>query len=202
MPTIEEGDTWGILGGGFDPIHNGHLNLANEMLIKKHLSGVLFVLSHRHPCKNPDENALYNDRVAMLKLALSPHAKFHICEIEAEQQLPGYTLDTIRALKSTYSKTTFRFIIGADNLLHLPSWYKSKELVKEVKFLVGARPRFELGTKWQFPSDSIDLITIEPIDVSSSMVRGYIRNGASDMILDRLIPSSVKEYIISHRLYS
>ncbi|MCD6346954.1 MAG: nicotinate (nicotinamide) nucleotide adenylyltransferase [Candidatus Zixiibacteriota bacterium] len=201
MSTIEDGGTWGILGGAFDPIHNGHLNLAERVLSKKNLSGILFALSYQHPCKKLDTNAPYKDRVAMLKLALEPYTIFHLCEIEAEQKLTGYTLDTVRALKSTYSKAEFRFIIGSDNLSQLPSWYKLHELMDEIIFLVGARPGFELKSEWQFSKDSLELISIEPVDVSSSLIRQYIREDVSDLILDRLLPKSVREYILSRDLY-
>ncbi|MBU8933117.1 MAG: nicotinate (nicotinamide) nucleotide adenylyltransferase [candidate division Zixibacteria bacterium] len=201
MPAIEDGGTWGILGGAFDPVHNGHLNLARQLLIVQDLSGVIFIPSCFHPCKNSRESTSYQDRVAMLKLALEPQLDFEICEIEADQQLSGYTLDTIRALKTTYTTASFRFIIGADNLRQLPSWHKPEELLEEVVFLVGSRPGFDFGPQWQLPCDRIELIPIEPVDISSSLVRQSLKEGISGVILDRLVPASVCEYIASHRLY-
>ena len=85
MPNPENGSKWGILGGSFDPIHNGHINLANLICSKKEFDGVLIVPTVNHPDKSRLSEANYSDRVAMLKTALLEMTEFFICEIEAEE---------------------------------------------------------------------------------------------------------------------
>lgn len=201
MPAIEEGGTWGVLGGAFDPVHNGHLNLALQIRTIRELDGVIFVPTAFHPDKDHRDGATYRERVDMLDLALKACEDFEVCEIEATQKLSGYTLDTLRALKTTYPETTFQFIVGADNLWQLPSWHKPQALLEEFIFLVGSRPGFELGEQWQLPRDSIELIPIEPVDVSSSLVRQSTKKGSNDSALSPLIPNSVRQYITAHGLY-
>ena len=84
MPNPENGGKWGILGGSFDPIHNGHINLAHSICSKKKLDGVLLVPAVKHPNKSRLSVANYSDRLAMLKADLAVVSKFLIFEIESE----------------------------------------------------------------------------------------------------------------------
>lgn len=199
MPNPENGGSWGILGGSFDPIHNGHVNLAIEICSKKQLDGVLVVPAVKHPNKNRLSEANYLDRVAMMKAALLGMTKFLICEIEAEENLSGYTIDTVRALKMRFPKVKFYFIIGSDNISIIDNWYMAEELKSEVEFIAGTRPGSGNIVKSQL---SVELVEIPELDVSSSEIRKMIKNGSSYEELKHYVPASAVEYILKKGVYN
>jgi len=201
MPKPERGGVWGILGGTFDPVHYGHIVLAEAICDKKALSGALFIPAYRHPFKDNDEHAPYSDRVIMLRMALEDNDMLLVNEIEAARELSGYTLDTIRTLKETYPDTEFRFIIGADNLDQINRWHEPKKLLDEVLILAGARPGWQLELEGNLPSDRIELVPAETPDISSTRLREMIRSGISDEQLRRYLPASVLDYIRKENLY-
>ncbi|MCH9024557.1 MAG: nicotinate (nicotinamide) nucleotide adenylyltransferase, partial [candidate division Zixibacteria bacterium] len=196
MPSPEKGSRWGILGGSFDPIHNGHINLANWICSKKELDGVLIVPAVKHPNKSRLSEANYLDRVAMIKAALLGMTKFLICEIEAEESLSGYTIDTIRALKKRFPKVKFYFIIGSDNIGIIDNWYMAEELKSEVKFIAGTRPGSGNTDKSKLP---VELVEIPELDISSSEIRKMIKSGCSFEKLTDYVPASAAEYIFKKR---
>ena len=218
-PTPDQGGSWGILGGTFDPVHRGHLALAGEVCEQKELTGALFVPSIRHPFKQGQCQASFSDRVAMLRLAVENHACFLVSEIEAEMDLSGYTLDTVRACKQRYPRAEFSFIVGADILGELKQWHNPEQILREVRILVGSRPPYDkkqlvaqkkLATQKQlvaqkqlaaFPSDRIELVPTSLVDISSTEVRQKIGDNISSDELDRLIPSKVRQYIQQRKLY-
>ena len=201
MPVPDDGGNWGILGGTFDPVHFGHINLAQEIKSIKKLDGVLFIPSINHPCKEPVCYATFVDRVNMLKAALKKYSEFIIGEIESELELSGYTFDTITALKKKYPKTSFNFIIGSDNILQLTTWYKAEDLFKSVKFLVGTRPGFKFEFPEGLPKDNIEFIETPVVKISSSYIRKLLKDGAPSETIDKFIPAEVREYIIKRKLY-
>ena len=198
MPNPENGGSWGILGGNFDPIHNGHINLANWICRKKRLEGILVIPAVKHPNKSRLSEANYSDRVAVLKAALLEIAEFYICEIEAEESLSGYTIDTIRALKKRYPKVKFYFIIGSDNISIIDNWYMAEELKSEVQFIAGSRPGSGNSAKSQLP---VELIEIPELDISSSEIRKMIKSGSSFEELTRYLPAGAVEYILEKGIY-
>ncbi len=201
MRSPEDGGSWGILGGSFDPVHNGHINLANWICSKKNLDGVLFVPAVKHPNKNRQSEADYSDRVAMIKTALLGITEIVICEIEAEEKLSGYTIDTIRALKKRYPKAEFYFIIGADNISMIEKWHMSGELKKEIKFLAGSRPSTNKSNYPESANSDIEFIEIPELDISSSEIRKKVREGFSFEDIARDVPASAVEYIFEKGLY-
>lgn len=202
MPEPETRPIWGVLGGAFDPVHLGHIKLAEGICAKKNLAGVLFVPSYNHPFKADTERTPYALRVEMLRLALEPHSALHTCEIEDELDLSGFTIDTIRALKERYPERAFRFIMGADNLEQLPEWHRPTELLREVRFLVGARPGYMLHVRVNdLPTDRLELVETELMDVSSSEIRSRLRRGESAEALKPVVPQAVLTFIERKKLY-
>lgn len=199
MPNPENGGKWGILGGSFDPIHKGHINLANWICSKKQLDGILVIPAVKHPNKSRLSVAKYSDRVTMLKAALSETTEFFICEIEAEKNLSGYTIDTIRALKKRYPKVEFYFIIGSDNIRIIDNWYMAEELKSEVKFIAGTRPGSGNTDKSKLP---VELVEIPELDISSSEIRKMIKHGSSFEELTLYVPASAAEYILEKGIYN
>ena len=199
MPNPENGGKWGILGGSFDPIHNGHINLANWIYSKKELDGVLVVPTVKHPNKSRLSEANYLDRIAMIKAALLGMTKFLICEIEAEENLSSYTIYTIRALKKRFPKVEFYFIIGSDNIGIIDNWYMAEELKTEVEFIAGTRPGSDKTDKSKVP---VELVEIPELDISSSEIRKMIKNGCSLEKLTHYVPASAVEYILEKGIYN
>ncbi len=199
MPNPENGGKWGILGGSFDPIHNGHINLAHSICSKKKLDGVLVIPAVKHPNKSRLSVANYSERVAMLEAALVDLSKFLVCEIEEEENLSGYTIDTIRALKKRFPKVSFYFIIGSDNISIIDNWYMAEELSSEVEFIAGSRPGSDYNNKSQLP---VELVEIPELDISSSEIRKMIKSGSSFEDMIKYVPASAAEYIFKKGIYN
>lgn len=200
MPDPEQGGRWGILGGTFDPVHVGHLSLAEQMRERKKLDGVLFIPAWRHPFKD-ECRASYADRVAMLKLALHGRNSFSVCEIEKEEHLPGHSLGTVRALRQRYSRATFHFIIGQDNLPEITRWHRPEQLMKEVTVLVGSRLCDENESSTGLSLDGVEMVATSLVPVSSTEIRRLLKEGSPREQLTRMMPKSVLDYIAQKGLY-
>ena len=200
-PVPDNGGNWGILGGTFDPVHFGHINLALEIKNKKQLDGVIFIPSINHPCKEPACYESYEDRVRMLEISLKDYSEFIISKIESEQELSGYTFDTITALKQKYTKANYYFIVGSDNVSQLSTWYNAEQLLESVKFLVGTRPGFKFELPNGFSGDNIEFIETSVVKSSSTYIRKLIKGEADSEIIDKFIPLEVRNYIKERKLY-
>jgi nicotinate-nucleotide adenylyltransferase len=201
MPSPEHGGNWGLFGGAFDPVHNGHLNLAREILRVKQYTGILFVPSYNPPRKRGGCVASFEDRVAMLQIALLDTPNFQISEIERESDAPGYTLLTVRAIKKRFPKATFEFIIGADLLGELPGWYETDEILKEIRIVAGSRPGSESKIPIGFPEGSIEVLATSLVDLASSDIRTRLPHDLPREELLAMVAPAVADYIASHGLY-
>lgn len=201
MPGPEAHQHWGVLGGLFDPVHNGHLNLATGILLAAHLDGVLLIPSFAPPHREVGSAATFEQRVEMLKLAIESYRRLFVSEIEKDLASPTFTLQTLTSLKKRFPDTNFSFIIGADNLKPFTTWHRWREILRETRLLVGTRPGSEMTTPSEFPRDRVQLIEIEPVNVSSTSVRRAIAEGISQSDLANLVPPRIAAYIIEHGLY-
>lgn len=201
MSGPEQGGTWGVLGGTFDPVHVGHLALASQVCQAKNLTGALFVPAYRHPFKRARSHASYDDRVAMLRRGIQGQSNFQISEIEAEQQLSGYTVDTIRALKRAFPEALFYFMVGADNIDQIEQWRNPSELLAETVILAGARPGYKPRRGGRFAADRIEFVPTDTADISSTALREMIGRGESRDKLCQWIPEEVLDYVEVKRLY-
>jgi nicotinate-nucleotide adenylyltransferase len=201
-PHPADGGHWGILGGAFDPVHNGHLTLASEIRNARQLDGVLLVPTFRHPTKGQTCRASFEDRFKMLKLAVSAYSWLQLSPIEKQPTpLSGYTLDTVLALKAAYSGATFYFIVGADNLGEMESWYKPEEVLAQARLLVGSRPNFDQKLLNSFPADRIEIIRTSLVDASSTEIRKLFASEPGAAHAVTLVPESVVQYITDKGLY-
>ncbi|EFV73532.1 nicotinate-nucleotide adenylyltransferase [Bacillus sp. BT1B_CT2] len=183
----------GIFGGTFDPPHNGHLLMANEVLYKLDLDEIWFMPNQIPPHKQKNSFSLSMHRVEMLKLAISGKEQFKLETIELEREGPSYTFDTVRLLKDRYPDHEFYFIIGADMVEYLPKWSNIDKLVNMIQFVGVKRPGFQIETP--YPLVFVDVPIFE---VSSSLLRDRIKNRQPT---DYLIPDEVKVYVKENRLY-
>ncbi len=193
----------GLLGGTFNPVHEGHLSIAREALRLFDLDAVWFIPCAVPPHKPTTGLAPNADRLAMLRLAIAGEPRFDALPIEFDRPGASYTLDTVRALQSLHPHRAFVFIVGADTLPELPTWHRPLELLSLIRIVSLARPGFapdpasiHLPPPW--PGKLLaDLRTGRPLDVSSRDLRAKIAAGQSVP----LVPEPVLRYIQEHNLY-
>jgi nicotinate-nucleotide adenylyltransferase len=183
----------GIIGGTFDPPHNGHLLIANEVYHALQLDEVWFMPNQIPPHKMGKDVASAHDRTEMLKLAIEKEPHFVLCLIELERQGPSYTYDTIVQLKKKHPDTEFYFIIGSDMVEYLPKWYNITKLLELITFVGVTRPGYTLST----PYDIVKL-EIPEFAVSSSLIRDRFK---SRKTTHYLLPEKVQDYIERNGLY-
>ncbi len=194
----------GILGGTFDPPHNGHLLIAEQATHKLQLAQVLFIPARQPPHKLGEPISPLRDRVAMLQRALSGKPTFLISMIEAERPGPSYTVDTLRELRrDTSPGAELFFIMGMDSLETLPTWHKPEEIVQLARLAVLSRPGHHAdldALERQIPGIKASVIFLRApeLDVSASEIRERVARGES---IAGLVPPAVAEYIRQHQLY-
>src|SRR5262249_2907331 len=130
----------GVFGGTFDPVHLGHLILAEQCREQGALDRVLFLPAARPPHKQERELTAFDRRVEMLALALAGHTAFAIDELEKERAGPSYTVDTLGLLRQRDPQAELFLILGADSLVDLPFWYEPAKIVELANLLIVARP--------------------------------------------------------------
>ena len=185
----------GILGGTFNPIHVGHLVLAEEAREKLNLDKVIFVPAYIPPHKKDDELADPNDRFKMVELALRGNSDFEVSAFEIDAKTTSYSVETLKAFKKKYGEEAkLFFITGADSLGEIYSWKEVDQIFKLSKFIVANRPGYDMANV----PNGIDVVTITSLEISSSLIRKKIGEGKS---IRYLVPEPVREYIIARRLY-
>lgn len=195
----------GILGGTFDPIHNGHLAIAEEARAYLNLTEVLFLPSGRPWMKSERTISPANHRVEMIKLAIKARPYFKLSTIETDQQGPSYSIDTVAKLKAqSAAATVLYFILGWDSLAMLPRWKEPSKLI-EMCFLVAIpRPGYsrpdmkKLEAEIPGVSKKVILLDKPRIDISATEIRDKVAQGLS---IGRLVPEAVALYINENGLY-
>lgn len=201
MPNPEPQEKWGILGGSFDPVHLGHLVLANAAIASKHLTGVLLIPSVKNPLKKTESTASFGDRLAMLKLAIDNNKQLEVSDIEERERLSGYTFDTVTALKRYYPNREFEFLIGADLLADLPKWHRIDELIALVPFIAISRPEYDFSLIPAAYKNNIEVIETDTPDISSTEIRKLLKTRPFPKRLNALLPTPVISYIENRGLY-
>ncbi|MFH1507043.1 MAG: nicotinate-nucleotide adenylyltransferase [Candidatus Omnitrophota bacterium] len=185
----------GILGGTFNPIHIGHLILAEEAREKLKLDRVVFVPAYLPPHKNNSNIAPARHRLAMIKLAIQGNNHFFASGVEIKRGGRSYTIDTLKKFQELYPKDQLYFITGSDLLNYLDEWKDLKEIVRMVKFVTATRPGYPLDKIPHY----ITTIGIRAVDISGFEVRQCIKKKKS---FRYLVAESVYKYIIKYKLYN
>lgn len=183
----------GILGGNFNPVHNAHLVVADQVRQQLGLDQVLLMPEYEPPHVDKKETINETHRLKMLELAIAGVEGLDIETIELERKGISYTYDTMKLLTEQHPDTDYYFIIGADMVDYLPKWHRIDELVELVQFVGVQRPRYKAGTS--YPVIWVDLPLL---DISSSMVRDFIAQGRTPNFL---LPKPVLDYIEKEGLY-
>lgn len=184
----------GILGGAFDPPHNGHMIIAETALKQLQLDEIRFIPTNIPPHKQASQ-ASAEDRLEMLQLAIAStnYSKFVIDTIELNRKGPSYTFDTVSELFGREPNTKFYFIIGGDMIEYLPHWYKIDELFEYITFIGVPRPSYNKVTTY-----SVQMLEMKEMELSSSDIRRKIQGG---LAINHLVPENVANFIKEKGLY-
>lgn len=183
----------GILGGNFNPVHNAHLVVADQVRQQLCLDKVLLMPEYAPPHLDKKETIDEKHRLRMLELAIEGVEGLDIETIELERKGISYTYDTMKLLIEENPDVDYYFIIGADMVDYLPKWYKIDELIKMVQFVGVQRPKYKAGTS--YPVIWVDM---PMMDISSSLIRHHFETGCRPNFLT---PPAVIDYIEKEGLY-
>ena len=195
----------GILGGTFNPIHCGHIHLAQKAMSAAGLDRVLFIPSGVCYMKDQSEILPTKERIKMVKLALQEYPYFDISTIETDRQGNSYSHETIHALQRQCPDTEFFFLTGADTIFAMEEWKDPVSIFRSVVILAACRPGISQERlqeqisylKSKYEAD-IRLIVQDYVDISSSDIRRALRNRGS---IHGLVPQSVENYIRINHFY-
>lgn len=197
----------GLFGGTFDPVHYGHLLLAEQCREQCQLDEVWFLPSGSPPHKQDATITVAKQRVEMLELATAGHLGFRVNDIELKRSGPTYTVDTLRALtaESDQPGRELFFLIGADSLDELVTWREPEEIAKLATIAAVNRggeplPESDIVRERLGPDIAAGIQTVEipGTDISSTDIRRRVANGRS---IRYMVPRAVEEFIIQHGLY-
>jgi nicotinate-nucleotide adenylyltransferase len=195
----------GILGGTFDPIHNGHLAIAGEAKAYLNLNETVFLPAGQPWMKSDRTISAAEDRTAMIRLAIQSRPDCKLSTMEIEHQGASFSVDTLAAMKTQSAEPSeLYFILGWDNLSKLPYWKEPRKLI-ELCYLVAAprpgalRPNMKILEK-EIPGISKRVILLEKprLDISATQIR---KNVAKGVPITGMVPAAVEEYIKEHGLY-
>jgi nicotinate-nucleotide adenylyltransferase len=190
----------GLYGGTFDPIHLGHLILAECCREACDLDRVWFVVAGSPPHKPAPGRTPVEDRLEMVRIAIAGHAAFEVSEIEARRPGPNYSVETLEAVRRERPEDELHFLIGADSLVDLPLWRQPERILELATLIVANRPGIASASDIDLggPSPSIRYVDIPPIGVSSSDLR---RRVAESRSIRYQVPRGVEAYIEANALY-
>jgi nicotinate-nucleotide adenylyltransferase len=216
----------GILGGSFDPVHNGHIGLAAHSLEKFKLDNILFVPAYLSPHKLDLKPAEPRHRLAMLKLAIAPYPFFLASEIELKKKEVSFTIDTLSDLTARHPETDFFLIMGKDAFASIKTWKSVHPLLGMCHVIVATRPGYSLdgiegciknifaqsGSPYSSATlegdvrvfhhlknnTTLNFFDLIPMDVSSTAIREKMN---SHLEIKNLLPPEVENYMITNQLY-
>ncbi|MDB6034476.1 MAG: nicotinate (nicotinamide) nucleotide adenylyltransferase [Verrucomicrobiales bacterium] len=186
----------GLFGGSFDPVHIGHLLVAQAAMEEMGLDWLYFIPAAQSPFKPDTKPAPASERLRLLRLALAGHNRYSIDDQEIQRGAPSYTIETVRTYRSKFPEANLYYLIGADHIPLLPKWRESEQLGNLVEFITIPRPGEPPGM-WHPPFRQ-HLLKGFPVGVSSSQIRGRAKAG---LPLEGLVPRQVAEAIHNNRLY-
>lgn len=186
----------GLFFGSFNPIHVGHLIIANIALQATDLDEVWFVVSPQNPFKK-NKNLLHEfDRLDLVRAAIADEFHFRVTDVEFGMTRPSYTIDTLAVLTEKYPQHQFALIIGEDNLASFPKWKNYQIILNDFGLIVYPRPDSKVSDLGVHPN--VKMIEAPQMDISATLIRSMVREGKS---IKYLVPESVEALIISRKLF-
>lgn len=186
----------GIFSGSFNPIHIGHLALANYLLEFEGLDEIWFVVTPQNPLKSKESLVLDETRAQMVEMAIQDCSHFKVSRIEFELPRPSYTVNTLKALEERHPDREFFFLIGADNWLIFHKWYQNEVIKNNYNILIYPRRGYLAYIDPEYPN--IKVVHAPLIEVSSTFIRDSLARGKN---MRYFMSSKVYEYVKKHHLY-
>lgn len=187
----------GILGGSFNPVHIGHIILADFIVQRTDISQVWLMLSPLNPLKaNPEELISDSHRLEMLRIATEGNPRLQPCDIELSMPQPSYSINSLNRLQELHPDKQFSLIIGSDNWLMFDRWRSYEEIIKNFSPIVYPRPGYNIGIH-TLPQN-VTLVNAPTFDISSTFIRDSIAMGFD---MQNFLPKGVAEYINQNGLY-
>lgn len=196
----------GLMGGTFNPIHIGHLVIAEEIRNSLNLDKVIFIPTGNPPHKDNKGLISAKHRYIMTLLATSSNPCFDVSDIEVKKSSTSYSVDTIKEFKKKYPNSELYFITGADAILEIETWKNTKELLGLCKFIAATRPGYKikelkkgikkLENKY---NQKISYVSVAPLDISSTYIRKRIK---AKKTVKYILPDAIIQYIKKNNLYS
>ena len=221
-----QGENIGILGGSFDPVHQGHVRLGLEARQEFQLDRILFVPAHQSPHKQDQSLTETRHRLAMLKMALQDQPGLEVSEVELQRGGLSYTADTLTALRAERPTAEFSLILGADTFKYFGSWRNASQILSLSHLLVAHRPGHPMPPALDFLKDvlgepsrdyrllnaekkkqifenpvtkkRITFFEIPPMAISASQIRQEVHRNP---LIKKMLPPDVDRYIMTHHLY-
>jgi len=178
--------TTGIFGGSFNPIHNGHIALARQILDKGDLDEIWFMVSPQNPLKSADTLADDNYRLTLVRAALEGETRLKACDYEFNMPRPSYTYDTLMALRRDYPDRDFTLIMGGDNWERFHRWYKWEDILRQFRIIIYPRQGAAIDTA-SLPAN-VRLVDTTLYNISSTEIRNKISKGED---ISCLVPEAV-----------
>ena len=194
----------GVLGGTFDPIHNGHLVAAEEVRAQLRLDRVVFVPAGLPPHKLTEHVSSVAHRLAMVKLAIASNPYFTVSHVDIDRFGPCYTVDTIELLRDEWgADVELYFILGSDSLADILTWHRTERLIRLCRLAVVERPGYqvdmdELERLLPGITSRTHFINSPQLDISSTDIQRRVREG---LPIKYQAPEAVEDYIYKHDLY-
>ncbi len=186
----------GLFFGSFNPVHIGHMIIANFMATQTDLREVWMVVSPQNPFKTKKSLAKDHDRLHLVHLAIGDNPNIRASNIEFNLPKPSYTIDTLTYLKEKFPKKEFALIMGGDNLGNFHKWKNYEQILANHEIYVYKRPQYDLGDLANHPK--INLLEAPLMQISASYIRRCIQEGNS---IQYLVPDAVFQYINDNAIY-
>jgi nicotinate-nucleotide adenylyltransferase len=195
---------YAIYGGSFDPIHIGHVALADHAVKECGLDKLIFMPAHVSPFKQDKKVSDGKDRCGMIEAVLGYNKAFCLSHYEISRDGPSYTIETLRHWDSILDGTLY-FVLGFDSVVQLDTWYKGAEIIRDFPLITARRPETEDSDgmnkieeyRREYGAD-ITILEMPPVDASSTDIRELVRTGNS---IKGLVLPEVEDYIRRNRLY-
>jgi len=185
----------GLYFGSFNPIHIGHLIIANHILNESNLDRIWFVVSPLNPFKNSESLLNEYDRLYLVQKAIEDDIRLKVTDIEFSLPKPSYTVHTLMYLKEKYPKNSFFIIMGSDSFQNLYKWKNSEIIVENYPIMIYKRPGFEVNNNL---NAKITVLNAPLLNISSTHIRELIRMRKS---IKYLVPSNIEEEILSNSFF-
>jgi len=192
----------GLYFGSFNPVHIGHMAIANYIYEYSELDEIWFVISPHNPLKEKSSLLPDHHRLRLVEIAIGDDQRFRISDIESKLPRPSYTIDTLTHLKEIYPGRQFSLIMGTDNLLTINKWKNADVLVKSYKIIVYPRKSKEKEptpvVKSMLQTADIEIVKAPEIEISGTFIRSAIRDGKD---IRYFLPDGVWQYIRDMHFY-